>query len=231
MIKDSRRTCPLAACFAIRSACLALSVAATLSAILVSSTAHAQERGFVTVWGPKPLTGEPVVRIDVGGRPIPAAGYGHAQQFPAGKHVLHAEAIDERGRVVLTRDQVVFIHPNRITDVYVPAAETLPNDTALVGGGIAVTTFGVLAVIGSGLLLTMADGAGTQCFDADHWAADLCGYEPGPLVGWGVTTLLFGLAGVIGGPVMIAEGAALEPEWVVPDFKVGLGSAALEWTF
>jgi len=171
------------------------------------------------------------VRIDLDGRPVPKEGYGQTLMYPVGKRILHAEAIDENGLVVLTRDQAVFVHPNRVTDVYVPAAETLPNDTALVGGGIAVTSFGVLSIIASGLLLTMADGAGTQCFDADHWAADLCGYEPGPLVGWGVTTMLFGLAGVIGGPVMIAEGASLEPTWVVPEIDAGVGSLKLRWRF
>ncbi len=215
----------------IRLASLVLTAAASLCASLVSGSALGQDRGFIVVHGPRPLPGEPTVRIDVDGRPVPRDGYGHTLMYPTGKRILHAEAVDASGRVVLTRDQAVFVHPNRVTEAHVPAAETLPGDTALVGGGIAVTTFGVLSIVGSGLLLTLADGAGTQCFEADHWAADICGYEPGPLVGWGVTTLFFGLAGVIGGPVMIAEGAALEPQWVVPEVKVGVGSLQLDWTF
>lgn len=205
--------------------------AACLATTAVSSAAHAQDRGFITVYGPGPIPGEPSVRIDVDGRPVPPAGYGQTLQYPIGKRILHAEAVDPiTGQVVLTRDQAVFVHPNRVTDVYVPGAETLP-DTAMIGGGIAVTSFGVLSIVASGLLLTLADGAGTECFDADHWAADLCGYEPGPLVGWGVTTMLFGLAGIIGGPVMIAEGAELEPTWMVPEVDAGVGSLQLRWRF
>ncbi len=201
-----------------------------VAAAMTPSVGLAQDRGYVVVYVAKPIPGEPTVRVDVDGRQVPPEGVGQPLQFPVGKRIVHAEAFDETGRSVLVRDQVVYVHPNRVSEVYVPGAQTLP-DSGLVAGGATVLGFGVLSIVASGLLLTLADGAGTQCFEPDHWAADICGYEPGPLVGWGVTTLVFGLAGIIGGPVIIAEGAEHEPYWILPEIDAGVGSASLTWRF
>jgi hypothetical protein len=119
----------------------------------------------------------------------------------------------------------VVVQTGGLAHVVIPQP-VLGPDKGLMAGGITVTILGVAFLVGSGFLFAVADA---DC--GSGFAGDACNAEPAPLVGFGVATLLFGIAGGIGGPVMIAAGAKPEVKWVVPTFNVGAGTASLRWSF
>lgn len=209
-----------------RSVLVALLVA-TLSAPALAS---AQERTAVVVHPPPSLPQGTTLVVEVDGTVVPRPLFNGLFSVTPGRKFISSSLVDAQGKTVGEADeQRVVVAPGSTTHVMVPQPELGPS-SGLIAGGVTVTVLGVIFLVGSGFLFSIADAAGTDCHDGG-FAADACGADPAPFVGFGVTTLLFGIAGGIGGPVMIANGAQQNVSWLVPNFNLGVGAASLSWSF
>jgi len=202
-----------------------------LSLLLGPSLASAQpNRGTIVVHPPTYVPKGTTLTVEVDGRPVPAQTMNAPLLVTPGRKHVDAYIRDAAGQLLRPADsQMALVQTGGVTHVTIPEPVYGPK-TGLLAGGIAVSTLGVIFLIGSGILFSVADGAGSDCHEGG-FAVDACGADPGPFLGVGATALLFGLAGIIGGPVMIAEGAARRVSWVVPKIEVGPGWASLGWRF
>ncbi len=201
----------------------------------LSSSAHAQQpngqrRGFVVVGLSPRAPNDPDIGVDIDGRVLPEQTLGAATSIPSGHHVVHAWAKGPDG-APLTNGwaSAIYVPPGVTYSVTVPRAVYGPS-SGLIGGGVVVSVLGVGSFIGSVFSFYFADGAGTQCHE-EGIATGVCGQDPAPYLGLGGATLFFGLAGMIGGPIMIAEGFGKRVSWEFPDVRVGPTGASLTFHF
>ncbi len=202
-----------------------------LALALLSSSASAQPaRGSVIVHPPQFLPKGTTLVVEVDARQIPHDSFNGPVLVTPGRKLVSSSLLDAQGKPTgAPHEQRVMVPLGSYTHVTIPQPELGPN-SGLIGGGITVTVLGAVFLIGSGFLFSIADGAGSDCHDGG-FAADACGGDPAPFLGFGVTTLLFGIAGGIGGPIMIAEGARPQVSWKMPSFNFGPGYASLGWQF
>lgn len=206
--------------------------ATMISSLLCPALASAQPpRGTIVVHPPTYVPRGTTLVVEVDGRTVPTQSMNGPLLVAPGRKFVNAYILDAAGLPIGGPDeQRVQVQQGGVTHVTIPEPVYGP-DSGLIGGGITVSTLGVIFLIGSGLLFSIGDAAGTDCHEPDSFAFDACRADPAPFVGFGAATLLFGLAGVIGGPVMIAEGARSEVDWVTPRIEVGPGWASLGWRF
>lgn len=198
--------------------------------VLVPSLASGQQRGAVVVHPPMYVPQGTKLVVEVDGRVVPSATMNGPFAVLPGRKFVSSYLLDAQGKPTGEPDeQRVVVPPGASMHVTIPQP-VLGPDSGLIAGGVTVTTLGVIFLIGSGFLFSIGDAAGTDCHDGG-FAEGACGADPAPFVGFGVTTLLFGIAGGIGGPVMIAAGAKQQVSWVAPTFNVGPGSASFGWKF
>ncbi len=209
----------------------ALPALPALALAFVSSSASAQAaRGSVIVHPPQFLPQGTTLVVEVDARPIPHLSFNTPVAVAPGKKFVISSLLDAQGNLRgEPHEQRVMVPLNSYTHVTIPQPE-LGANSGLIAGGVTVTTLGALFLVGSGFLFSLADAAGTDCHEGG-FAQDACGGDPAPFLGFGVTTLLFGIAGGIGGPVMIAEGAKPRVTWKMPSFNLGPGYASAGWSF
>jgi hypothetical protein len=188
-------------------------------------------RGALVVNVPTKKINLPEVKVELEGRILSRELYGRPTLIAPGPRLLRVAAFDETGKMVLgPRQELVQIQAGYTSTIDVPDLERT-SDGGLLAGGVVVATLGVAATTFAGMSFAIAEEA-TAC-TGEGWESFACGYEPGPWVGVGVTSLIFGLSGMIGGSVMIVNGATPELSWV-PRVNVdasGAGAAALTTTF
>ncbi|NUP09585.1 MAG: hypothetical protein HOW73_26365 [Polyangiaceae bacterium] len=205
---------------------------AFLACLTTAGFASAQSAGrsSITVQPPPPPAGDVRVTVEVDGRTWPTQTYGQPMPIESGRHLIRAYGRDGKD-AVLAPDygQAIYIPANVAFQVGIPRASYQPR-SGLVAGGIAITTLGVLSFVGSIFAFYVADAAGTECHE-EGFATGVCGAPPGPYIGAGVVTLLFGLNGMIGGPVMIAEGVKPKMSWDAPQLRASSNGLQVRWQF
>lgn len=214
--------------------CAGMRAAALVSLLFIALTprpASAQApRGSVIIHPPQFLPKGSSLVVEVDAREVPHQAFNNPLAVIPGRKFVVSSLRDAQGNVVEdTHEQRVLVPPGGYMHIAIPQPEMGP-DSGLIGGGITITTLGVVFLVGSGFLFSVADGAGSDCHTGG-FAVDACGNSPAPFLGFGVTTLLFGIAGAIGGPVMIAEGAKPQVSWKMPSFNFGPGYASVGWRF
>ena len=168
--------------------------------------------------------------VELDGQSVPLVTMSRPLAVAPGRKVVSTTLLDVEGKPAGDPDEQRFVLPfGVVAPVTIPHPVVAPS-TGLIAGGITLTTLGVGSIIASGFLFTLADGAGTDCHKTG-FAAPICGQDPAPYLGFGVTTLVFGIAGSIGGPVMIAIGAKSQLSWEAPTFELGPTSAVARWRF
>jgi hypothetical protein len=107
------------------------------------------------------------------------------------------------------------------------------NSPALLGVGIAVTSYGVIAPLAGGFAY-MGTASYYECDAGDTACEDEEQSEAAVEIAFIVT----GIVGVIAGPILIVVGAAEVPAQgqpaaasLLPEVGVGLGTARLDWRF
>lgn len=187
----------------------------------------ATTRGALQVNVPPKKAGLPEVRVELEGRMLSRELYGRPMLIAPGPRLIRVAAIDEAQQIVLgPRQELVQIQAGYTSYIDVPEVERTSNG-GLLAGGVVVATLGLAATTFAGMSFEIADEA-TAC-TGEGWASDACGAEPGPWIGVGVTSLIFGLSGLIGGTVMIVNGATPELSWV-PRVNAGTSTSAASAT-
>lgn len=197
---------------------VAIAIASFAAVAAAAPDAGAQpvtNRSVLVIHGPPKAPRGMRVTVELEGRVIPREAFETQMIVQPGKRLVRTSVVDASGKPVLEpSDQLVTVVPGSLTEVTIPnvASET---DGTLIGGGIAVVTLGTLSGIWSVLSFIAADASGSDCHESG-FAKDLCGADPAPWVGMGITGLLFGAGGLIGGTAMIVIGTERTPAWVSP---------------
>jgi PEGA domain len=103
----------------------------------------------------------------------------------------------------------------------------------LYGGGIALVVLGSIATLTGGVMM-LAGTANTCSYNYSGLTpVESCSTSPG-LIAAGATVLVIGVAGIVGGAIMISVGGkrvpATEGSWV-PALQVGPTGGGLKWAF
>ncbi len=104
----------------------------------------------------------------------------------------------------------------------------------LYGGGIALVVLGSLATLIGGVVLLEGSAANSVC--SQGIGSQTCTSSGSGLVAIGATTLVLGIAGIIGGAIMISVGGKRVPitptdALLHPKLQLGPTSGSLNWAF